>query len=54
MFADDVVLVATSLSKLDVLFGHMCDFCLSEGLTISAPKTKLLVCGRPDPAIAVA
>lgn len=51
MFADDVVLVATSFSKLDVLFGHMCNFCAAEQLTISATKTKLLVSGAPSPAI---
>lgn len=45
MFADDLVLLATSMDTLQLLFGHVQYFCTEEALTINADKTKLLICG---------
>ncbi len=35
MFADDIVLMATSMSKLQALFAHVVTFCADEELVIS-------------------
>jgi hypothetical protein len=47
LFADDLVLLATSFSMLSTLFQYVCDFCDANSLSINASKTELLVCG-PD------
>lgn len=52
LFADDVVLLAESLAKLQQIFGFFNDFCTSHKLTINADKTKLLVAGIVDPVCA--
>jgi hypothetical protein len=45
MFADDIVIISTSLSKLCSLFSHVRTFCDEHELDINASKTELLVCG---------
>lgn len=45
MFADDIVVVASSMDQMQSLFGHVHDFCESQDLTINADKTVLLVSG---------
>lgn len=48
LFADDVVLIATSIDKLRNIFLHFKEFCCLKQLTINADKTKLLVAGVAD------
>jgi hypothetical protein len=53
VFADDIVVLATTYSKLTQLFGAVHSFCGQEQLVISEEKTKLLVCGDAAPAFEV-
>lgn len=50
LFADDVAIFAQSLTKLCTIFSSFADFCTSNHLSINEDKTKLLVCGKVDPA----
>lgn len=45
MFADDLVIIATSMDKLQTLFTYVSDFCTQQELAINATKTELMVCG---------
>jgi hypothetical protein len=49
MFADDIVIISTSLNKLRSLFSYVRTFCAEHELDINASKTELLVCGSDAP-----
>ena len=44
-YADDVALLSASAQGLQQLLDSMQSFCAANGLTISIPKTEVVVCG---------
>lgn len=48
LFADDVVLLATSQRGLAESFHHFAAFCVTWSLTISRAKTKVMIFRGPE------
>lgn len=49
LFADDIVLLATTWDMMSTLFTYVCEFCVGNELVINASKTELMVCGVDAP-----